>query len=140
MLPFAIVQLYAVGRDLSRITAVSDVERQLWELMERGTALLLKLRAPVVGTGVAAELYRQIEAGLVDEPNFQKWVEDAGELIRTNTNKTEEQFFLLAGIDAEPVQQLDAKLKWVRNDLMPKVRAGFWIESTSASDATPTTK
>jgi integrase len=47
-------------------------------------------------------------------------------LVRETTDITEERFFRLAGIDLQPQNQLDAKLAYIRNDLMPKVRAGYW--------------
>jgi hypothetical protein len=58
--------------------------------------------------------------------NFEQWVEGGADLIKRATDETEERFFRLAGVDAQPRDQLDAKLAYIRNDLMPRVRAGYW--------------
>ena len=126
-LPLAIQQLVAVERDLARLTRASETEDQLLEHMRRGTALALQWREPHP-EGVAGDLLFQIEEGLVTVPTYEDWIRDGAALIRETTDVTEERFFLLAGADAQPRDQLDAKLAYIRNDLMPKVRAGFWAD------------
>jgi hypothetical protein len=112
-LPLALIQLGQVQQDLSQLTQVTEVERQLT------AQRLLGLR-----------LYTMPD---LDEwvRDYRSWVDDAAALIQELTDDAEaETFRNLPAPSGIPTDQLQAQLDYLRTDLIPRVRAGYW--STTA--------
>lgn len=58
--------------------------------------------------------------------DFSAWVEEVAKFIRTNMDEAEEHSFRNAGIPKQPVHELEDKLEYIRDKLIPKVREGYW--------------
>jgi hypothetical protein len=113
-LPIALTQLVAVQQDLDRLTRATDMERELQQHMVDGTNLARRMRGKLPAGS----------ANLVDD--FDNWSQRVAYLIGYSTDEVEKNMFDLAGAHQQTVHELEAKIAYVRNDLMPKVRSGYW--------------
>jgi hypothetical protein len=118
--PIALSQLFAVERDVARLTKAGDAEKKLLEQVRLGTFLAMRLHATS-----GQEAQPTAEEAPRGVPDFASWVDQATSVIRQIADDNEGRMFHLAGAAAQPRDQLDAKLAYMRNDLWPKVRAGF---------------
>jgi hypothetical protein len=111
-LPVALYQLATVRRDLERVTRASEFELGLNDLMLPGVDLLERFHP---------QDDRDIRAAVAG------WAEVIAQYIREKTaNEIEEKLFRLEGQDLEPRRQLERKILYLRDNLIPKVRAGYW--------------
>jgi hypothetical protein len=110
-LPFALYQLATVRRDLNRITRASDFERGLDAFLLEGVDLWDRFHH-------------------TDNPDmraeFAGWVEVVAQYIRRQTgNEVEEKLFRLDAQSLQPRDQLERKILHLRDNLIPRVRAGY---------------
>jgi hypothetical protein len=118
-LPLALLQLATVQEDLDRLTTATDMEKRLRDYLIDGSRLAREF-LKISDNELRAQLY--------------EWIEQVARVIRVNTDEVEDNLFRLAGDGYEPVDELRSKIAFVRNDLMPKIRAGYW-EPLLAPDA-----
>jgi hypothetical protein len=64
--------------------------------------------------------------GAVGHEQYGSWVERVAMYVHEHMDAAEEATFRNAGYPGQPVDQLRGKLEYIRNDLIPKVRAGYW--------------
>jgi hypothetical protein len=107
--PIALTQLFALERDLSRSNHL--VER-LKSFRLEGLALNKQLRAGNIPWGAA---------------DVNHWIDGVASFLVTDVkDEAEEETFRQEGQTTPGWQEIAAKLAWLRNDLLPKVRAGYW--------------
>jgi hypothetical protein len=124
-LPVAISQLFAVKRDLDLITGISNVERELIGHIEEGALIALSMHDLEEG-----HLLDFVSQGL-SVGTYPDWVEKVGEFIRTNgghAGPAEQYLFQLAGRGKLAHEELEIRLAYLRDNVLPKVRAGYWID------------
>lgn len=115
-LPIALYQLVALDRDIARphdlIQALNQfrIEASPW-------VQLFYAHANTQGGYLAV-------APKVRE--FEAWIERVALFIRENMDEAEVQSFLNAGVPKQPVHVLEDKLSYIRDQLIPKVREGYW--------------
>ncbi len=112
-LPIALYQLVALDRNVSR---PHDLIKALNQFRIEASPWVKVLYEPTTDAFARA-------ADLVD---FQGWVDQVAEFIRTNMDEAEEQSFRNAGIPKQTVHELEDKLVYIRDQLIPKVREGYW--------------
>jgi len=111
-LPAALVQLSTLRQEVDRITRASDFERGLNDLLLPGVELFARAHH---------------DEGDIVRTEMLGWTEVIAQYIREQTaNTIEESLFRLAGQDLGPRAQLEQKILYVRDKLIPKVRAGYW--------------
>ena len=111
-LPAALAQLSTLRREVDRVTRASDFERGLNDLLLPGVELLERAHH-VQSDDVRTEMLG--------------WTEVIAQYIREQTaTRIEESLFRLAGQDLPARAQLEQKILYVRDKLIPKVRAGYW--------------
>ena len=110
-LPVALYQLATVRRDLNRVTRASEFEQGLGAFLLEGVDLLDRFHR-----GDSPEMRTE----------FAGWVEVVAQYIRRQTgNEVEEKLFRLDARSLRPRDQLEKKILHLRDDLMPRVRAGY---------------
>ena len=57
---------------------------------------------------------------------FNAWKETVQAIIAKYTDQVEVNLFIVAGVPRQPLNELEDKIAYVRNDLMPMIRAGYW--------------
>jgi hypothetical protein len=129
--PVAIAQLVSVERDLARLTTASEGERELQACPRRGTELALMIEGSRImqqlGPSATFQMISRArgDAGeAIDQ--LLIWTEATGSSIGRVTDETEERFFHLAGRGKPWIEEINAKLAFIRSDVMPNVRAGLW--------------
>jgi len=130
-LPVAISQLFAVKRDLDQITGISDVERELIGKIEEGAIIALSMHDMEEG-----HLLDFVSRGLT-VGTYPDWVENVEQFIRRNgghAGPAEQYLFELAGRGEPARQELETKLVYLRDNVLPKVRAGYWLNRSADSD------
>jgi hypothetical protein len=118
-LPLAVTQLVTLRRSLTRSV---ELQEKLKQHRLRGYTLSRRLSGPEARDGEALTTIREECAA---------WVEAVATFIQTQLDdEAEEHYFHLQGHDQPTPDQvlgdLEAKLLYVRDNLWPKVRAGFW--------------
>jgi hypothetical protein len=110
-LPFALYQLATLRRDLDQVTRTGQFERGLRALMLRGLDLLERLQRDDTA-------YARAE--------FTGWIDGVAGYIRRETNdELEEKFFRIEGKALPPQQQLEAKIRYLREKIIPELRAAY---------------
>jgi hypothetical protein len=117
-LPVGLAQLRTVERDVSHLTAAGDLEQELNQCILVGQQIDARIAA-------AGDSALELAAGLLD---LDFWVDKTAELIKTKTIESEANFFRAAGVGERPRTALDRKIRYIRDDLIPKVRAGYWVD------------
>jgi hypothetical protein len=111
-LPAALAQLSTLRQEVDRVTRASDFERGLNDLLLPGVELLQRAH--------------QDQSDVV-RTEMLGWTEVIAQYIREQTaTRIEESLFRLAGHDLPVRAQLEQKILYVRDKLIPKVRAGYW--------------
>jgi hypothetical protein len=111
-LPAALAQLSTLRQEVDRVTRAGDFERGLNDLLLPGVELL--------------ERTDQDQSDAV-QTEMLGWTEVIAQYIREQTaTRIEESLFRLAGQDLPARAQLEQKILYVRDKLIPKVRAGYW--------------
>jgi hypothetical protein len=106
-LGLAILQLSDVDRRLRQLTEAGEREIAIHEQMGQGTKLLSRPW---------------------DQASFDDWALGSAELIESLTDAAERRLFEFAGTPEEKQKQqlLHEKILHIRDNLLPKVRAGYW--------------
>lgn len=114
-LPLAVIQLVQLAEELSQLTQVSEIERQL----NAYSLLGLKLLEPTSARSWFAD--------------YQKWIDAGVALIEELADHAEAEAFRLMPMPAsgDSKQQLRSRLAYIRETLVPKVRAGYWSDSSA---------
>jgi hypothetical protein len=111
-LPAALAQLSTLRQEVDRVTRAGDFERGLNDLLLPGVELFERAHHD------QSDIVRTEMLG---------WTEIIAQYIREQTaNRIEESLFRLAGQDLPVRAQLEQKILYVRDKLIPKVRAGYW--------------
>jgi hypothetical protein len=110
-LPVALYQLATVRGDLNRVTRASEFEQGLDAFLLEGVDLWSRFQ-------------------VADSPEmrteFAGWVEVVAQYIRQQTgNEVEEKLFRLDAQSLPPRDQVEKKILHLRDDLIPRVRAGY---------------
>jgi hypothetical protein len=109
----ALTQLADVQRDLDRLTKATDAEKQLRAQLVEGSRFLSSMPPGIRRQSAAAG-------------EFVTWSDTVATFIRAHTDEAEENLFRSAGADAMAGDELKAKIAFMRDDLMPKIRDGYW--------------
>lgn len=114
-LPFAVYQLMQINRGLTRR---SELRKKVTEHRLAGRKVLANIR----NHPVTSEIYGQLSGEAAE------WADAVAKFLRDELrDEAEEADFRQCGEDSEPIPQLEAKLNWLRNDLLPKIVAGgYW--------------
>lgn len=113
-LPTALIQVFALRQDVARLTRISEVERQL----NAYSLLGLKLLEPTATDSWFAD--------------YQEWIDAGVALIEEIADHAEAETFRLMPMPArgDSKKQLRSRLAYIREGLVPKVRAGYWSDSS----------
>lgn len=112
-LPFGIYQLVVLESDLTRSR---DLVRTINQFRVEASPWVKEFHFPADNAFTQA-------ANLLD---FESWVERVANFIGTNMDEAEEQSFRNAGLAKQIGPALEDKLLYLRDQLIPKVREGYW--------------
>jgi len=111
-LPIAFRQLFALERDLARLSVRTDLQGTLTAIRISGYDLRARMNI-----GVSPQL----------DSEFKDWCRNVTAYIERNTDKAEADDFRQAGAGGPPNHELDQKLAYIRDNLIAKVMAGWWL-------------
>ena len=129
--PAAVYQLLTVEQEVARFTTVTEAEKKLLRQLDRGLVVAELVHAGPDGGSLldyAVETLQDEDA----PTDFQDWVDQTAGVIAEIADETEVRLFRFTARRVQPADQIGPKISYLRNDLWPKVRAGYWAETGKA--------
>lgn len=121
--PLALWQLDAVRAEQGR---TADEEQRVADRLAQRADVLAALREDMTaGWDLRQRLFDQGLAEAVIR-DYRRWVDGASAHIQTGTDEVEIKAFADAGSGLPPPDEIRAKVNHIRDNLIPKVVAGYW--------------
>ena len=126
--PAAVYQLFTVEQEVARFTTVTEAEKKLLRQLDRGLVVAELVHAGPDGGNLLDYAVDTLQDE--DAPtDFHGWVDQTASVIAEIADETEVRLFRFTARQVQPADQVGPKISYLRNDLWPKVRAGYWADA-----------